>query len=166
LEWELLLELSLVRWDTEQQSRNIAQSAGDTTITRNFLAEMDNGEEEDDGDQTETGADTDTDAHTDDYHGARQSIVMSIPSGAGSCEDLHSVLTMTDNDYSDSEDDGETIKASRISGRATGSFYIHVQPPLSPPRPTTMFLQELSYETRWKGKFLPPRWIKHASLSS
>jgi hypothetical protein len=86
-------------------------ASGETTITRpparTFLAEQE--DEEDDGAETETGADTETDM--EDYHDAPQSVRLSTPSG--SVEDFHSVITMTDNDFSESED--ESIKASRTS---------------------------------------------------
>ncbi|KAG8216903.1 hypothetical protein J3R82DRAFT_7176 [Butyriboletus roseoflavus] len=65
----------------------------------------------DDG-ATETGAETETDA--DDYQDARMSIGMTTPSE--SHEDFHSMLTISDNDYSESDE--ESIKASRISSRA------------------------------------------------
>ena len=77
-------------------------SVGDSTITRSFLVRAhDEGLDERkiyDG-ETEAGIDT-------DYQDARTS----TPS-----EDFHSLLTMTDNDYSDSEDDAESIKASQFS---------------------------------------------------
>ncbi|KAF9051377.1 hypothetical protein BJ165DRAFT_881386 [Panaeolus papilionaceus] len=92
-----------------------SSSVGDTTITRSFLAQAQQEEQDiDEGEETETGAETE-----DDYHDARQSIMMSTPS-----EDFHSVLTMTDNDYSgseDSEDDAESIKASHFSARGDRS---------------------------------------------
>ncbi|KAG1843143.1 hypothetical protein DFJ58DRAFT_805024 [Suillus subalutaceus] len=62
----------------------------------------------DDG-ATETGIETDTDV--DDYHDARGS------SATESREDFHSVLTMTDNDFSESDD--ESIKALVISRRSS-----------------------------------------------
>ena len=102
-------------------------SAGDSTITRNFLAERheERDEDLDEGEETETGAETE-----DDYHDARQSIGLSTPS-----EDFHSVRTMTDNDYSDSEDDAESIKASHFSSRdpsrrpgTASSFYMYSPP--------------------------------------
>jgi hypothetical protein len=70
-------------------------SAGDSTITRSFLTERhdEHDEDLDEGDETETGAETE-----DDYHDARQSIGLSTPS-----EDFHSVRTMTDDDYADSD---------------------------------------------------------------
>ncbi|KAF8905236.1 hypothetical protein CPB84DRAFT_1745558 [Gymnopilus junonius] len=98
-------------------SRVSSTSGGDTTITRTFLAHprLGQGDEDDneidEGEETETGAD-DTE---DDYHDARQSIVMTTPS-----EDFHSIRTITDNDYSDvgsddDDDDAESIKASHFS---------------------------------------------------
>jgi hypothetical protein len=80
---------------------------GESTITRSFLVRghneaLDEGRI-DDGEETEIGGDT-------DYQDARMSTRMSTPS-----EDFHSILTMTDNDYSDSDDDAESIKASQFS---------------------------------------------------
>ncbi|KAG1747402.1 coiled-coil protein [Suillus lakei] len=62
----------------------------------------------DDG-ATETGIETDTDV--DDYQDARGSLATE------SREDFHSVLTMTDNDFSESDD--ESIKALVISRRSS-----------------------------------------------
>ena len=76
-------------------------SVGNSTITRSFLVREHNEGKMEDGEETETGADTE-----EDYLDAR----MSTPS-----EDFHSLLTMTDNDYSDSDDDAESIKASQFS---------------------------------------------------
>ncbi|PPR01243.1 hypothetical protein CVT24_006007 [Panaeolus cyanescens] len=87
-----------------------SSSVGDTTITRSFLAQPQQEDEGiDEGEETETGAETE-----DDYHDARQSIMTFTPTPS---EDFHSVITMTDNDYSDSEDDAESIKASHFSSR-------------------------------------------------
>ncbi|KAF9480593.1 hypothetical protein BDN70DRAFT_805008 [Pholiota conissans] len=115
-------------------------SVGDTTITRTFLSHQAVGDEDeiDEGEETETGAETE-----DDYHDARQSIMMTTPS-----EDYHSVRTMTDNDYSDSEDDAESIKASNFSARHHRSTSSLNRPPTSAssyfaPVPT----RTVSYET-------------------
>ncbi|KAE9407873.1 hypothetical protein BT96DRAFT_1013781 [Gymnopus androsaceus JB14] len=111
---------------------SIGSSTGDSTIKnapgRAFLTSLAVGEEDDmdDDDETETGAETETD--TDDYEDARQSVMASTPSE--SREDFHSMMTMTDNEVSDS-DDGESIKASRLTARRgyppssfrTSSFY-------------------------------------------
>jgi hypothetical protein len=82
-------------------------SVGESTITRSFLVRghneaLDEGRI-DDGEETRTGGDT-------DYQDARMSTRMSTPS-----EDFHSLLTMSDNDYLDSDDDAESIKASQFS---------------------------------------------------
>lgn len=102
---------------------NITQAAG-----RNFLAERevvkDEDEDDDDGGETETGADSETepesDLDLDDYLDAR-SAMMTTP-GAESRDDFHSVMTMTDNDFSESEgeDDKESIKASKVSSHFRG----------------------------------------------
>ncbi|KAI0346389.1 hypothetical protein BDW22DRAFT_1388518 [Trametopsis cervina] len=68
--------------------------------------------DEDDGTQTEIGSMTEAD--TDDFVDARQSISLATPTE--SMEDYHSIMTVTDNDFS-SESDGESIKASRLSSR-------------------------------------------------
>ena len=85
---------------------DMSYAVGNSTITRSFLVRAQDEELNEpkiyDRD-TETGADTEA-----DYHDARMSA--STPS-----EDFHSLLTMTDNDYSDSEDDAESIKASHFS---------------------------------------------------
>lgn len=90
---------------TQADISRASVSVGDSTITRSFLVRghneaLDEGKI-DDGEDTETGGDTE-----EDYQDAR----MSTPS-----EDFHSLLTMTDNDYSDSDDDAESIKASQFS---------------------------------------------------
>ncbi|KAG6841489.1 hypothetical protein C0991_010347 [Blastosporella zonata] len=95
-----------------------SSSAGDTTITRPFLSKEvevvseDEDDEDDDGNETETGVDTETDL--EDYHDARQSIVMSTPSNAESRDDFHSLMTVSDTG-SQSEDDDESIKASQMT---------------------------------------------------
>ena len=90
---------------TQADISHASVSVGDSTITRSFLVRgpdevLDEGKI-DDGEETETGGETE-----EDYQDAR----MSTPS-----EDFHSLLTMTDNDYSDSDDDAESIKASQFS---------------------------------------------------
>ena len=122
---------------------NLANLSGDTTVTapRRFLVGRDEEDEEDEGDETETGAETETDV--EEYHDAPQSAVgMSTPSE--SLEDFHSVLTMTDNDFSESEDD-ESIKASHMSRRqrTTGSS-------IAQQRPSSFYAPSpaLSYESK------------------
>jgi hypothetical protein len=101
-------------------SRSSLSRESTITIGRSFLAERED-EDEDEGEETETGANSETETElesdTDDYEDARQSIMMTTPSGTESREDFHSVMTMTDNDFSESEDedDGESIKASKVS---------------------------------------------------
>jgi len=89
-------------------------SKGDTTVTRSFLVERhDDDDDIDEGEETETGADDDATEDEYDYLDARQSIQLSTPS---EMEDYHSMITMTEN-YSDEEDDAESIKASQFSIR-------------------------------------------------
>ena len=131
---------------TQANISHASTSVGDSTITRNFLVQR--GDEElyedeiDEGEETETGADTE-----EDYHDAR----MSTPS-----EDFHSLLTMTENNYSDSDDGAESIKASQFSSFRDpsvdqspfgSSFYVNISTP-----------QAVSYETVGVGADLyePP----------
>jgi len=100
---------------------SIGDETGDTTIRNahvpGALSVTDEASDDEcdfnDG-ATETGMETETDV--DDYHDARMSIGMTTPSE--SREDFHSMLTMSDNDYSESDDDDESIKASRMPSRA------------------------------------------------
>jgi hypothetical protein len=108
-----------------------SSSKGDTTVTRNFLVERhgDDDEEMDEGEETETGADDMTEDDYD-YVDARQSIHLSTPS---EMEDYHSMITMTEN-YSDEEDDAESIKASQFSIRenlSTASLDNYARPETS-----------------------------------
>ncbi|KAF8635381.1 hypothetical protein AX15_000386 [Amanita polypyramis BW_CC] len=112
---------------TQSNLRSSASSSSfNATITREFLAVPgadDSMDGMDEGEETETGVETETEGETDadNYYDAHQSIVLSTPSGA-SREDFHSVMTMTDNEFSDpgsdDEDDGESIKASQLSSTA------------------------------------------------
>ncbi|KAI6019868.1 hypothetical protein F5J12DRAFT_968007 [Pisolithus orientalis] len=116
-------------------SLSTGNESGDTTIrnTRvpgalSITDEATESEDEFDDGATETGMETETDA--EDYHDARMSIGMTTP--WESREDFHSMLTMSDNDYSESEDD-ESIKASRLPSRVASveSFMeSHELPPL------------------------------------
>jgi hypothetical protein len=95
-----------------------SSTSSNLTLTRPFLALPISGVEDDldEGEETETGPEAET-----DYHDARQSVMMSAPSGE-SREDFHSIMTMTDNEFSDpdseDEDDVESIKASQLGSTA------------------------------------------------
>ncbi|KIK68458.1 hypothetical protein GYMLUDRAFT_54091 [Collybiopsis luxurians FD-317 M1] len=143
---------------------SIGSSAGNSTIKnaprRAFLASLDAGGDNDNGDETETGADTETD--TDDYEDARQSVVPS--SASASRDDFHSMMTMTDNEGSDSElDDGESIKASRLPMRRghppssfrSSSFY---GTPAGSEAAVT--IPQASYDSKSVGADIPPEEYK------
>ncbi|KAJ3823527.1 hypothetical protein F5880DRAFT_1566576 [Lentinula raphanica] len=123
------------RRDTILPDVSTTSSTGDSTIKdapgKVFLASLavgTRGEVSDDGEETETGAETDT----DDYEDARQSVVPSTASA--SRDDFHSMMTMTDNEVSDSDaDDGESIKVSRL--------------PVRRPHPPSSFRTSSFYET-------------------
>jgi hypothetical protein len=123
------------------RSRVSSTSSGDVTIAhRTFLAPAQEDDDDfDDGVETETGAETEA-----EYHDARQSIMMSTPSGQ-STDDFHSVMTISDNDYSSGEDDDHdfdhdetaSIKASSYApshqrGTSSGSVSSYYPEPLPP----------------------------------
>lgn len=114
---------------------SVGDSSGDTTITlrpiRSAVPVHDS--EEDDDTATETGSVMETD--TEDYVDARQSISLITPTESLE-EDYHSIMTVTDNDFSESDD--ESIKASRISSRqglvaSTSSSQPSLPSPPAPP---------------------------------
>lgn len=107
--------------DLYSRSANTSSSSSDATVTRQFLAiPYEDGLEDDldEGEETETGADTENEGETDadNYFDAR-SLSMLTPASE-SREDFHSVMTVTDNGYSDGsddDDDDESIKVSRLN---------------------------------------------------
>jgi hypothetical protein len=94
---------------------SVGDSSGDTT----FILGLARGtpEDEDDVDiddaRTETGTHTETDL--DDYVDARDGMPLATPMTESSMDDYHSILTVTDNDFSESDE--ESIKASRLPSR-------------------------------------------------
>ena len=113
------------------------EDSGDSTITYGRPLYQSREEDEDGGNQTETGAETETDA--DDYQDARASIGLTTPGSfddtdeyvdlrdtldsvtplshvaSASQDDFHSIITVTDNDYSSDSDD--SLKATRMTSR-------------------------------------------------
>jgi hypothetical protein len=121
---------------------------GDDTVTkttRRFFADQ----ELDEGTEPGTGTDTDGEGYVD----APQSVIGTTPSA--SQDDFGSLMTMSDNDFS-SEDDDDSLKASRIArpprsinsqaGRSVSSQH----------SPTTYDLKEVTVET-----VQPPPRIVH-----
>ncbi|KAF6745032.1 hypothetical protein DFP72DRAFT_1018302 [Ephemerocybe angulata] len=100
-----------------QQDNIRARVTSDATVShqRSFLTERQNDYDdfEDEGDETETGAETEA-----EYHDARASIMMSTPSGQ-STDDFHSVMTISDRDYSSGEEDD---RDQDFEGDETGSI--------------------------------------------
>lgn len=84
-------------------------SSGDSTINAG-LARL--AEEALDDDDVVSEVGTITATETDDFVDARQT---PLPTPTESTDDFHSIMTVTDNDFSES--DGESIKASRLSSR-------------------------------------------------
>ncbi|CCL98238.1 uncharacterized protein FIBRA_00232 [Fibroporia radiculosa] len=104
--------------DMSVRESSFGDSSGDITIHANHARpaslNLSEAETEDEFDmETETGSMMETD--TDDYQDARQSITMPTPTD--SINDFHSIMTVTDNDFSESEDDNESIVASRLPSR-------------------------------------------------
>lgn len=116
---------NLMRRTTLTQSDFSRSSEGDNTLRGGipgeangrrpipgcFTSEESDIDDDMDDGATETGIETDTDV--DDYHDARGSLATE------SREDFHSVLTMTDNDFSESDGDDESVKALVISRRSS-----------------------------------------------
>ena len=127
------------------------EESGDSTVMYNHpLYQTD---DEDDGNETETGAETETDA--DDYQDARATIGLATPASfndadedfgqreypdlvtplsqvaSASQDDFHSIMTVTDNDYSSDSDD--SLRAPRNRQGAPVSPSDVVTTPIEPP---------------------------------
>lgn len=109
------------------------EDSSDNTVTygHSLYQTDDEDEDEDDGNETETGVETETDA--DDYQDASGSIGPATPASfndadeyvdlvnplshvaSASQDDFHSIMTVTDNDYSSDSD--ESLRAARMSSR-------------------------------------------------
>jgi len=107
------------------------EDSDENTITYHHSLYRTDDEDEDDGNETETGVETETDA--DDYQDARASIGLATPGSfndadeyvdprdtlslshvaSSSQDDFHSIMTVTDNDYSSDSDD--SFRATRMS---------------------------------------------------
>ena len=107
---------------TQADISHASDSVGNNTLTRSFLIRR-HDEELDEGEIDKRG-ETENAETEEDYQDAR----MSTPS-----EDFHSLLTMTDNDYSDSEDDAESIKASQFSSFHPSTVSVDRQSPMASP---------------------------------
>jgi hypothetical protein len=130
------------------------EDSGDSTVTYgHHLYQTD--DEDDDGNETETGAETETDA--DDYEDARAGLATPAsfddvdeyvdsrdhPDSAtpfshvasASQDDFHSIMTVTDNDYSSDSDSDDSLRVARRSGRqgAPVSTSDTVITPIEPP---------------------------------
>lgn len=134
------------------------EDSGDTTITirRSEIT----GEpvfDDDDGTQTETASIMETD--TDEWVDARQSMSLATPTESLE-EDYHSIMTVTDNDFSESSDDDESIKASRLPSRqgTPSSAAALQQTSVVPPKPI------VTYESKGVSADLLPEPIELPKL--
>ncbi|KAI0349197.1 hypothetical protein OH77DRAFT_1432278 [Trametes cingulata] len=148
-----------VDMDTQTQSphldTSVGDSSGDTTIHAHrppslTLSDSYAYDDEDDG-VTETGSIMGETTHTEEFTDARS--VLETPTE--SISDYHSIMTVSDADFSDSGSDDESIKASRLHSRngnvsamssaasipLTSPSYAMPPPPPSPPKP------QLTYES-------------------
>ena len=110
------------------------EDSGDDTVTYGHPLSRTDDEDEEDGNETETGVETETDA--DDYQDARATPALFNDAGeyidqrdnhdlvtplshvaSASQDDFHSIMTVTDNDYSSDSDSDESLRAARTSGR-------------------------------------------------
>lgn len=133
------------------------EDSGEDTITYSPSLYQTDSEDEDDGNETETGVDTETDA--DDYQDARATIGLATPASfndpdeyvdsretldlagplshiaSASQDDFHSIMTVTDNDYSSDSDSDESLRGARMSSRRGASVSPSdvVPTPIEPP---------------------------------
>jgi hypothetical protein len=117
---------TITQYDWSRAS--VGSESGDNTMTktmRRFLAD-----DLDEGEETETGTGTDTDG--EGYVDAPQSVFGTTPSA--SRDDFHSVMTVSDNDFS-SEDDDDSLKASRIARPPRSVGALTGRPASSQPAP-------------------------------
>lgn len=116
----------------------------DNTITpgrsRTFLADHAEVAEQTEA-ETETESETDTDHYTDAPQSARGGNFTDMQD---SREDFHSVLNQSDNGFSASEDDADSIKASRLPYRRSGRVSTSAIKVAEPPKPE---LKEISIQT-------------------
>ena len=110
------------------------EDSGEDTVTYGRPLSRTDDEDEEDGNETETGVETETDA--DDYQDARATPALFNDAGeyidprdtpdlvtplsqvaSASQDDFHSIMTVTDNDYSSDSDSDESFRAARMSGR-------------------------------------------------
>ncbi|OCH89225.1 hypothetical protein OBBRIDRAFT_888562 [Obba rivulosa] len=128
-------------------SDSVGDSSGDTTIhARPSVVALSDIEEEEDL-ATEMGSVVETEAETEIFTDARQSLSLTTPSD--SVTDFHSIRTVTDNDRSDSDDDGESIRISRLPSRqgvSAGSSVISL--PQTIPSPASSIPSAPRYESR------------------
>lgn len=135
---------TLTQRDWAPPAAAIADLSGDSTVTMSGapVRQFDLAETDDEDDRTETGADTDaeTDTDFDLYQDARQSIAMMTPTtdfdlfmdarpGSArtpteSITDFHSIMTLTDNEFSESDSDSDrrSVRASAMSSRVALSI--------------------------------------------
>ena len=115
------------------------EDSGDDTVTYGRPLSRTDDEDEDDGNETETGVETETD--TDDYQDARANVASPASPNddvdeyidprdtfdlvtplsqvaSASQDDFHSIMTVTDNDYSSDSDD--SLRVTRINSRQAG----------------------------------------------
>ena len=134
------------------------EDSGEDTITYGCHLYRTDDEDENDGNKTETGVETETDA--DDYQDARTSIGVATPASfndpdeyintrntlnlvtplsqvaSASQDNFHSIITVTDNDYSSDSDD--SLKANHTTNRRG----VSVSPPDVVPTPIEPLIEK------------------------
>ena len=105
------------------------EDSGEDTVTYDHPLYQTDDEDEDAGNETETGAETETDADdyqdasfndADEYIHPRDALDLAGPlahAASASQDDFHSIMTVTDNDYSSDSDSDESLRAARTSSR-------------------------------------------------
>lgn len=116
---------------------DFAVGDGDLTITSGLHLVGEESPDDDEDSATEAGTVTATE--TDDFVDARQT---PLPTPTESTDDFHSIMTVTDNDFSGSDD--ESIRVSRLSSRQASSSPTTSRLPSAAPAPAP---QERTYES-------------------
>ncbi|KAH9848344.1 hypothetical protein C2E23DRAFT_889192 [Lenzites betulinus] len=132
---------------------SVGDSSGDTTIHAHRPPSLDFSDDdayyEDDG-QTETGSVVGETTQTEDFTDAHSALM----TPTDSLSDYHSMMTVSDADFSDSGSDDESIKASRLHSRSentsamssTASFPL-TSPTYGLPRSPSPPTPQLTYES-------------------
>lgn len=105
------VELPVLAVDIVSRVPSYGDSSGDTTVLDRRPASLALSQDSMDDDMaTETGSGIDS--LTENYHSANEGAVMPTPTESN--DDFYSIRTVSENDFSDTDDDNESVVASRL----------------------------------------------------